>query len=118
MQMVASASPLGAEMITRATLPPRWPAAFSRAVNTPVDSITRRDGDVEILAAGAGGESFDHVIIAPHSDQALRMLRDPSERDAGAAKNSPRDAARHTLCEKALRVPAEGDHQDHAEAPG
>ena len=40
MQMVASASPLGAEMITRPTLPPRCPAAFSRAVNRPVDSIT------------------------------------------------------------------------------
>ena len=40
MQMVASASPLGAEITTRPTLPPRCFAAFSRPVNRPVDSMT------------------------------------------------------------------------------
>ncbi len=40
MQIVASASPLGAEMTTRPTLPPRCFAALSRPVKMPVDSIT------------------------------------------------------------------------------
>ena len=40
MQIMASASPLGAEMITFLAPPSRWPAAFSRAVKRPVDSIT------------------------------------------------------------------------------
>ena len=40
MQIIASASPLGAEMTTRFAPPARWPAAFSRAVKSPVDSIT------------------------------------------------------------------------------
>ena len=40
MQIMASASPLGAEMTTRLAPPLRCPAAFSRAVNRPVDSIT------------------------------------------------------------------------------
>ena len=40
MQIVASASPVGAEMMTRLAPPSRCAAAFSRAVNSPVDSIT------------------------------------------------------------------------------
>ena len=39
-QIMTSASPLGAEMITRFAPPLRCSAAFSRAVNRPVDSIT------------------------------------------------------------------------------
>lgn len=68
-------------------------------LNAPVDSITRHDGEVEILAAGAGAESFDHVIIATHSDQALRMLRDPSPREhelLGAIAYQPNEAVLHT----------------------
>ena len=37
---VASASPDGAEMTTRFTDPPRWPAASARVVKRPVDSMT------------------------------------------------------------------------------
>jgi uncharacterized protein len=68
-------------------------------LNSPVDSITRREGDVEILAAGAGAESFDQVVIATHSDQALRMLRDPSQREhelLGAIAYQPNEAVLHT----------------------
>jgi predicted NAD/FAD-binding protein len=68
-------------------------------LNAPVDSITRRDGEVEILAAGSGAESFDHVIVATHSDQALRMLRDPSPREhelLGAIAYQPNEAVLHT----------------------
>jgi predicted NAD/FAD-binding protein len=68
-------------------------------LNSPVDSITRRDGEVEILAVGAGTESFDQVIIATHSDQALGMLRDPSQRERellGAIAYQPNEAVLHT----------------------
>ena len=40
MQIMASASPDGAEMMTRLAPPARWPAALSRAVKMPVDSMT------------------------------------------------------------------------------
>ena len=40
MQIMASASPDGAEMMTRFAPPAMWPAAFSRAVKMPVDSMT------------------------------------------------------------------------------
>ncbi len=40
MQIIASASPDGAEMMTRLAPPFRWAAAFSRAVKSPVDSMT------------------------------------------------------------------------------
>ena len=36
---------------------------------------------MEILAEGAGAETYDQVILATHSDQALRMLSDPSARE-------------------------------------
>jgi uncharacterized protein len=50
-------------------------------LESPVRSITRHSGDVEILTEGAGAETFDQVILATHSDQALRMLSDPSARE-------------------------------------
>jgi predicted NAD/FAD-binding protein len=46
---------------------------------TPVEKITRRDSGVELLAAGTAPESFDHVIVATHSDQALDLLSDPTD---------------------------------------
>ena len=44
---------------------------------SPVESITRGDG-VTVKAAGQAPERFDHVVLAVHADQALRMLADPS----------------------------------------
>jgi uncharacterized protein len=46
-------------------------------LNFPVQQIRRSDACVEIQHAG-GVESFDEVILACHSDQALRLLADPS----------------------------------------
>ncbi|MEO5612240.1 MAG: FAD-dependent oxidoreductase, partial [Sphingomicrobium sp.] len=42
----------------------------------PVHAIRRRNGSVELTSAN-GIERFDHVVIAAHADQALRMLADP-----------------------------------------
>jgi predicted NAD/FAD-binding protein len=68
-------------------------------LGAPVSSITRGEGAVEVIAAGAGAESYDHVIIATHSDQALRLLRDPSDRERellGAIRYQPNEAVLHT----------------------
>jgi uncharacterized protein len=68
-------------------------------LSAPVDSITRAADAVEILAAGAGPERFDHVILATHSDQALRILQDASSREhelLGAIAYQPNEAVLHT----------------------
>ena len=44
----------------------------------PVRSIRREPREVRVRAAGSAGERFDHVILACHADQALRLLEDPS----------------------------------------
>ena len=75
------------------------PFRDSIRLRTPVSSVTRHDRHVEIVAAGAGRESFDQVIIATHSDQALRMLRDASERERellGAVRYQANEAVLHT----------------------
>jgi predicted NAD/FAD-binding protein len=48
----------------------------------PVHSIRRLGGGVE-LATAEGIERFDHVVIAAHADQALRMLADPDSDERG-----------------------------------
>jgi predicted NAD/FAD-binding protein len=48
-------------------------------LNSSVQSIRRFSDSVEITTAEGGRESYDYVFIASHSDQALRMLADPSE---------------------------------------
>ncbi len=68
-------------------------------LNAPVSSITRSTDGVALVAVGAGAESFDHVILATHSDQALRILRDPSARERellGAIRYQPNEAVLHT----------------------
>jgi predicted NAD/FAD-binding protein len=65
----------------------------------PVSSVTRNDGHVEIVAGGSGVETYDHVIIATHCDQALHMLSDPSERERellGSIAYQPNEAVLHT----------------------
>lgn len=47
-------------------------------LSTAVDSIKRDGGKVLIQAAG-NEETFDQVIIAAHSDEALSMLAEPTE---------------------------------------
>jgi predicted NAD/FAD-binding protein len=71
-------------------------------LESPVHSITRSENHVEIAAVAAGRrdtEHFDQVVIATHSDQALAMLRDPSERERevlGAIPYQQNEAVLHT----------------------
>jgi predicted NAD/FAD-binding protein len=67
--------------------------------NTPIESVRRFESHVEITPRGGGPERFDEVVIATHSDQALRMLADPSpvERELlGAIAYQPNHTVLHS----------------------
>lgn len=57
------------------------PYARQARLNCSVQSIRRQEGYVEVKPKGGATERFDQVIIAAHSDQALAMLTDPSEKE-------------------------------------
>jgi predicted NAD/FAD-binding protein len=69
-------------------------------LSTPVWAIARTDEHVELaFAMRAEPERFDHVVIATHSDQALELLADPSERERellGAIAYQRNDVMLHT----------------------
>lgn len=48
-------------------------------LNSPVASVKRFPEKVDIATEGGDTATFDQVVIATHSDQALRMLSDPSD---------------------------------------
>lgn len=61
----------------------RLTAPFSERIllSHPVTAISRVSGRVEVTVRGREAQRFDRVIIATHSDQALDLLADPSERE-------------------------------------
>ena len=68
-------------------------------IAAPVRRIERRPDEVRIEADGCETESFDRVVIAAHSDQALAVLGDPSaaEREVlGAIPYQRNEAVLHT----------------------
>jgi len=75
-------------------------AALGRLrLGTPVGKIRRTPGGVELWSPRTGSETFDHVVVATHSDQALGLLSDPTrlERDVlGAVRYQPNRATLHT----------------------
>jgi uncharacterized protein len=75
------------------------PFAGSIRLNAPVRSIARCCEHVEIIVAGQEPANYDQVIIATHSDQALAMLSDPSERESELLEAIPyqrNEAVLHT----------------------
>ena len=77
-------------------------APFHGAIrlNTPVEQVTRAADHVLVRARGAEPERFDEVVLATHSDQALRILGDdarPLERELlGAIPYQANEAVLHT----------------------
>ncbi len=74
---------------------------FAERIHTscPITSLSRYPDGVEVTPAGQEPVRFDHAVIACHSDQALRMLADPSdiERELlGAMPYQTNDAILHT----------------------
>jgi len=51
-------------------------------VGQPVRALQRRDDGVTLIDATGAAQNFDHVVIAAHADQALRMLDDPTPRES------------------------------------
>lgn len=47
-------------------------------LNTAVEQIKRASHGIQILAKGSAAQQFDHVFIACHSDQALKLLDKPT----------------------------------------
>ncbi len=65
----------------------------------PVRRIERLPDGVRIEAEGCESEDFDQVVIATHSDQALRLLGDPTEAERellGAVPYQRNEAVLHT----------------------
>jgi len=76
-------------------------AQFEGTVHTqtPVVSVRRQPGHVEVTAAGQAPRHYDHVVLACHSDQALAMLDDATatERDVlGALPYQMNDVFLHS----------------------
>lgn len=51
---------------------------------TPVVSVTRNGLQSVVHVAGQSAETYDHVIFACHSDQALRILSQPTKQETAA----------------------------------
>lgn len=68
-------------------------------LNSPVQAIRRQPDGVLLQSRGAGIERFDHVFLACHADQALRLLADPSADERailGALPYQRNEALLHT----------------------
>jgi uncharacterized protein len=75
------------------------PLAQRIRLRTPVDKVVRRAEGVEIATDAHGIEEFDAVVLACHSDQALRLLADPSPEESavlGAIRYQPNHVVLHT----------------------
>lgn len=67
-------------------------------LNAPVNAIERSDNGVTIYIANRDPQQFDQVVVAAHSDQALKMLKDPSANETeilGAIKYGPNRVVLH-----------------------
>jgi predicted NAD/FAD-binding protein len=68
-------------------------------LSTPVSAVERTDDHVLVTVRGAEAIRFDQVVFATHSDQALRLLREPSPREHEILKAIPyqdNEAVLHT----------------------
>jgi uncharacterized protein len=58
-------------------------------LNSPVEQIRRRPDGVMLHVRGREPQRFDHVFLACHADQALRMLADPSPEERAILGSLP-----------------------------
>jgi uncharacterized protein len=75
------------------------PFANRLRLGTPVAAIARRPDHVLVTARGHEAERFDEVVIATHSDQALALLVDATDREheiLGAIPYQRNEAVLHT----------------------
>ncbi len=50
-------------------------------LSSPVQKICRKADGVEVISEDNESKFFDRVVIATHSDQALKMIEDPTEKE-------------------------------------
>jgi predicted NAD/FAD-binding protein len=65
---------------------------------SPIAGVTRQAGSVLVRAEGGEWEMFDDVVFACHSDQALRLLADPTPHETqslSAIRYQPNEAVLH-----------------------
>jgi predicted NAD/FAD-binding protein len=75
------------------------PFADRLRLHTPVEAVTRCPDHVLVTPRGGEAEQFDEVVLATHSDQALALLDDASDREhaiLGAISYQPNEAVLHT----------------------
>ncbi len=68
-------------------------------LSTPVEQIRRTGATVLVSTQAHGTESFDHVFVACHSDQARKLLADPSDAEREVLEAIPyqrNEAVLHT----------------------
>jgi predicted NAD/FAD-binding protein len=68
-------------------------------LGTPVTAVRRSDDHVTVTPRGGQPERFDHVVVAAHSDQALALLDDATDREheiLGAIPYQLNEAVLHT----------------------
>jgi predicted NAD/FAD-binding protein len=68
-------------------------------LNTPVAKVARIDQGVEVELHDGRVEFFDEVIFACHSDEALKLLLDPTDKEKeilGSIKYSKNEVVLHT----------------------
>lgn len=67
-------------------------------LGAPVKAVKRNAGGVTVSTAQGGAETFDHVIMASHSDTSLKLLADPSAEETrllGAVKYQDNEVILH-----------------------
>ena len=72
---------------------------FDVRLNSPVLQLIRGRSGITLVAGGALPERFDHVVVAVHADQALKMLADPTKAEIsvlGAFAYQRNEALLHT----------------------
>jgi predicted NAD/FAD-binding protein len=75
------------------------PFAHRIHLNTPIRTVCRHDDHVTLTLPDGIQKQFDQVVIATHSDQALRLLGDPSPEEQailGAIPYQANTAVLHT----------------------
>lgn len=94
-------------------------------LDTPVEWVQRHADRVVVKARGRPAADYDQVIFACHSDQALALLRDPTDAERevlGAITWQDNDAVLHTdtrrLPRRRRAWAAWNYHRDPASAPG
>lgn len=58
-------------------------------LSTPVKSVVRLETDIQIILENGQVQTFDEVIFACHSDQALEILKTPSEAEKRVLSSIP-----------------------------